>query len=155
DALERDLTAAGIFVLGRLEEPATAEGGDLLWLDERTLLAGRSYRTNDRGIAALRALLPGVDVLAFDLPHLHGPSDVLHLMSLLSPLDADLVVAPLRLLPSRLAEELQARDIAIVEVPDDEFDTMGPNVLALGPRVALAIDGNPETARRMREARVD
>jgi len=66
-----------------------------------------------------------------------------------------MAVAYLRLVPSRLAEELAARGIAIVEVPDDEFDSMGPNVLALGPRVALAIDGNPETARRMRDVGVD
>jgi len=154
-ALERDLTDAGVPILGRLEDPATAEGGDLLWLDSQTLLAGRSYRTNDEGIEALRRLLPGVTVMAFDLPHLHGAGDVLHLMSLLSPLDADLVVAHLRLLPARLAAELDARGIAVVDVPDEEFDSMGPNVLALGPRVALAVDGNPETARRMRAAGVD
>lgn len=154
-ALERDLSAAGVPILGRLEEPATAEGGDTVWLDAGTLLAGRSYRTNDAGIETLRDLLPGVDVMAFDLPHLGGPDEVLHLMSLISPLDADMAVAYLRLVPSRLAEELAARGIAIVEVPDDEFDSMGPNVLALGPRVALAIDGNPETARRMRDVGVD
>lgn len=154
DALGNDLVP-GVPVIGRLDKPATAEGGDLLWLDSRTLLAGRSYRTNDAGIEALRRLLPGVTVMAFDLPHLRGPSDVLHLMSLVSPLDADLVVAHLPLLPSRLAEELDARGIGIVEVPGDEFDTMGPNVLALAPRVALALDGNPETASRMRAAGVD
>ena len=37
----------------------------------------------------------------------------------------------------------------MVEVPEDEFPTMGPNVLALGPRIALALDGNPETRRRL------
>ena len=154
-ALERELTGAGVPILGGLEEPATAEGGDLLWLDARTLLAGRSYRTNDEGIDALRALLPGVTVMAFDLPHLRGRADVLHLMSLLSPLDSDLVVAHLRLVPTRLAQELEARDVDVVEVPDEEFDSMGPNVLALAPRVALAVEGNPVTARRMRDAGVD
>jgi len=154
-ALEGDLAAAGIPILGRLDDPATAEGGDLMWLDPQTLVAGRSYRTNDRGIDALRDLLPGVAVHAFDLPHLRGPGDVLHLMSLISPLDADLAVVSLRLLPARLAQELAARGITLVEVPDEEFDSMGTNVLALGPRVALALAGNPETERRMREAGVD
>jgi dimethylargininase len=154
-ALERDLTAATVPILGRLKDPATAEGGDLVWLDANTLLTGRSYRTNDAGIEALRTLLPGVTVAAFDLPHLRGAGDVLHLMSLISPLDVDLIVAFLRLLPARLVEELRARDIGIVDVPEDEFDSMGPNVLALGPRVAIAIEGNPGTARAMREAGVD
>jgi N-dimethylarginine dimethylaminohydrolase len=156
EALGNDLpSAAGVPVVARLEEPATVEGGDLLWLDPHTLLAGRSYRTNDAGIDALRDLLSGVTVMAFDLPHQKGPGDVLHLMSLLSPLDTDLVVAHLPLMPARLVAELGARGIGVVEVPEGEFDSMGPNVLALAPRIALAVDGNPETARRMRDAGVD
>jgi N-dimethylarginine dimethylaminohydrolase len=149
------LEAAGVPVRGRLSDGELAEGGDTLWLDHRTLLVGRSYRTNDAGIEALRRALPGVDVIAFDLPHLRGPGEVLHLLSLLSPLDDDLVVAYPPLLPTRLVELLRDRGISVVEVPDDEFGTMGPNVLALAPRVALALDGNDETRRRMERAGVD
>ena len=154
-AVARDFRALGVPVVLEMSEPATAEGGDTLWLDERTLLVGRSYRTNDAGIGALRDALPGVEVLAFDLPRLKGPDACLHLLSLLSPLDDDLVVAYVPLMPIRLLELLAERDISIVEVPDDEFDSMGPNVLALAPRVVLAVDGNPETARRMARAGVD
>src|SRR4029079_14359817 len=103
-------------------------------LDESTLLVGRGYRTNDDGIRALQAALPDVDVLPFDLPHLHGSEVVLHLLSLLSPLDDDLVVAHLPLLPVRLVQLLNDLDVRIVAVPDDEFETMGSNVLALAPR---------------------
>ncbi|MDQ3822366.1 MAG: arginine deiminase family protein, partial [Actinomycetota bacterium] len=138
-----------------LDAPALAEGGDTVWLDERTLLVGRGYRTNDAGVDALRAALPGVEVIAFDLPHLHGPGEVLHLMSLLSPLDVDLAVAYPPLMPVRLVELLAERGVRLVEVPDEEFERMGPNVLALGPRVALAVEGNDETRRRMERAGVD
>jgi dimethylargininase len=156
DAVATDLEAAGIAVAGRMEAPATAEGGDLFWLDRSTLLAGRGYRTNDDGITQLRALLGGaVDVVAFDLPHFRGPDECLHLMSFISPLDADLVVAYLPMVPVRLLQILHARDIRVVEVPDDEFASMGPNVLALGPRIALALAGSPETRRRMEAAGVD
>ncbi|MBI4259588.1 MAG: hypothetical protein HY658_03385 [Actinobacteria bacterium] len=155
EAVARDLEAAGVPIAGRLEAPATAEGGDMFWLDERTLAVGRGYRTNDEGVEALRRLLPDATVLAFDLPHRGGPDECLHLMSLISPLDRDLAVAYLPLLPVRLVQELAARGIGIVEVPDEEFPTMGPNVLALGPQVALALEGNPETRRRMEEAGVD
>jgi dimethylargininase len=155
EAVGRDLAEAGVPVIGRLDDPATAEGGDMFWLDATTLLVGRSYRTNDRGIEAIRALLPGVDVLAFDLPHLRGAAEVLHLMSLASPLDRDLMVVFPTLMPARLMELLAARDIRLVEVPEEEFETMGPNVLALGPRRALAIEGNPETRRRMEAAGVE
>jgi dimethylargininase len=155
DAMAVDLVEAGLPLAARLEAPATAEGGDMLWLDERTLLVGRGYRTNDEGVRALADALPGVDVVVFDLPHLRGPGKVLHLMSLLSLLDADLAVAYPPLIPVRLVELLAERGVELVEVPDDEFETMGPNVLALGPRVALALEGNPETRRRMEDAGVD
>jgi N-dimethylarginine dimethylaminohydrolase len=150
-----DFVEAGLPIAGRLDAPAMAEGGDTLWLDERTLLAGRGYRTNNEGIRQLGEILPGVDVVAFDLPHLRGAGEVLHLMSLLSPLDVDLAVAYPPLMPVRLMELLAERSIELVEVPDEEFETMGPNVLALGPRVALALEGNDETRRRMEKAGVD
>jgi dimethylargininase len=80
---------------------------------------------------------------------------VLHLRSLLSPLDADLVVAYRPLLPVRLVELLGARGIEVVGVPEDELETMGPNVLALAPRVGLALEGNPRTRRRLARAGVE
>ena len=155
DGLAADLVATGVPIAARLEAPATAEAGDTLWLDERTLLVGRGYRTNDAGIAALAAALPEVDVIPFDLPHLRGSHEVLHLLSLLSPLDRDLAVAFVPLLPVRLVELLAERGVELVEVPEEEFWTMGPNVLALAPRVALALEGNRVTRRRMEEAGVD
>ena len=155
DAIAADLEQVGVPIAARLEAPASADGGDTIWLDESTLLVGRGYRTNDAGIQALQAALPGVDVLAFDLPHLHGSEVVLHLLSLLSPLDGDLVVAYLPLLPVRLVQLLEDREIRIVEVPDDEFETMGPNVLALAPRIALALEGNDETRKRLQKVGVD
>ena len=151
DALAPDLP---IPVLGRLEEPALAEGGDTILLGG-TLVVGRSYRTNDAGIAALRELLPELDVVAVDLPHHRGPDDVLHLRSLISPLRDNLAVAYLPLLPVRLAELLDAQGVTLVSVPTDEFETMGPNVLALGASVALALDGNPTTRRRLARAGVE
>jgi N-dimethylarginine dimethylaminohydrolase len=155
DAIASDFEQAGVPVVARLDEPELADGGDTIWLDEHTLLVGRGYRTNDYGIHALQDALPDVNVLAFDLPHLHGSDIVLHLLSLLSPLDHDLVVAYLPLLPVRLVQLLHELEIQIVEVPDEEFETMGPNVLALAPRVALALEGNDVTRERLERAGVD
>jgi dimethylargininase len=155
EAMAADLVEAGVPIAARIEAPALVEGGDTLWLDDRTLLVGRGYRTNDAGIAALADALPDVDVVSFDLPHLRGAEEVLHLMSLISPLDEDLAVVYLPLLPVRLVELLAARDIQLIEVPDEEFWSMGTNVLALAPRVALALDGNPVTRTRMEAAGVD
>ena len=155
DAIAADFEHAGVPIAARLEAPAAADGGDTIWLDESTLIVGRGFRTNDAGIRALQTVLPDVEVLAFDLPHLQGSGVVLHLLSLLSPLDDDLVVAYLPLLPVRLVQLLQEREILIVEVPDEEFETMGPNVLALAPRVALALEGNVETKKRLEQAGVN
>ena len=150
-----DLEAAGVPVVAALGEPALAEGGDMCWLDASTLLVGLGYRTATTGLDALRALLPHVTVVSFDLPHLSGPAACTHLLSFVSMLDVDLAVASLPHLPVRLVELLRGSGVGIVEVPDAEFDSMGPNVLALGPRVALALEGNPETRRRMEAAGVE
>jgi dimethylargininase len=152
DALTSDLPLP---VLGRLEGNELAEGGDTVWLDERTLLVGHTYRTNAAGIEALRRLLPGVDVHAFQLPHFQGRGEVLHLRSLLNPLTQRLVVAYLPLMPVALVELLEERGIGIVEVPDAEFETMGPNVLGLPGRRALALAGNRVTRQRIEEAGVE
>jgi dimethylargininase len=154
-ALEPELEAAGVPVVERFVAPACAEGGDTLWLDDRTLLVGRGYRTNDRGIEALARALPDVNVIAFDLPHLRGRDEVLHLLSLVSPLADDLALVYLPLLPVRLVQLLDERGVRLVEVPDEEFASLGANVLALGPRVALALEGNPETRRRLESAGVE
>jgi dimethylargininase len=154
-AMAEDFERAGVPVVGRLEDPEWAEGGDLCWLDERTLLAGCGYRTNAAGISRLQELLPEIEVLAFDLPHWHGRDEVMHLMSLISPLAPDLAVVYAPLLPTRLAQLLERLGIELVEVPDEEFATMGSNVLALAPRVALAVEGNPETRRRMERSGVE
>jgi dimethylargininase len=156
EALRPGLEAAGLPILGRLEAPATADGGDTVWLDETTLLVGRSYRTNDAGIEMLRTLLPETEVLAFDLPHEHGRGEVLHLRSLLNPISPWLAAAFLRLLPARLVELLEARGMRLVDVPEEEFATMGPNVLGLdGGRRAVALAGNDVTRRRLEEAGVE
>ncbi len=157
EAMGADLDAAGIPILGTMQDPGTAEGGDMFWLDERTLLVGRGYRTNDDGIAQLRAFLApsGADVEWFDLPHYQGESACMHLMSFISPLAPDLALVFPPMVPVRLMEMLRERGIALVEVPEDEFETQGPNVLALAPRVALALEGNPETRTRMEAAGVD
>jgi N-dimethylarginine dimethylaminohydrolase len=155
EAMRADFQAAGVPIAANLEEPAFAEGGDTLWLDDQTLVVGLGYRTNEAGARQLAEAIPEVEVLTVDLPHYHGPGEVMHLMSLVSPLDRDLALVYLPLMPVRLVELLQERGYELVEVPGDEFESMGCNVLALGPRVALALNGNPETRRRLESAGVD
>jgi dimethylargininase len=155
DAIAGALTAADVPIATELVGPAVAEGGDTVWLDPETLLVGIGYRTNPAAVPALEGAFPGVRVTTFDLPHWNGRGEVMHLMSFISPLDRDLALVYPRIAPVRLLDLLAEREIEVVEVPDEEFETQGPNVLALGPRQALALDGNPETRRRMERAGVD
>ena len=154
EALRPVLEAAGVPVAAALSSPAFAEGGDTVWLDEQTLLVGIGYRTSEPAIQALEAAFPGVAVVDFDLPHWNGAGEVLHLMSFISLLDRNLALVYPRLAPVRLLELLAERGIRVVEVPDAEFESQGSNVLVLAPRRALALDGNPETRRRMERAGV-
>ena len=154
-ALEADLARAGVPVVAEIKRPGTIDGGDTLWLDRKTLLVGRGYRTNADGVEQLAQAFPDARVHSYDLPHWNGRAEVMHLMSLISPLDDDLALVYPRLTPVRLMELLRERGIEIVEVPDEEFETMGPNVLALGPRRVLALEGNDETRRRMEVAGVE
>jgi N-dimethylarginine dimethylaminohydrolase len=140
-------------VIGEIQPPGHLEGGDVLWLDGRTIVVGRGYRTNDEGIRQLRAFLPDdVQIVVVALPHGRGPADVMHLMSLISPVDRDLAVVYSRLLPVPFRELLLHRGVELVEVPDDEFETMGTNVLALSPRRCLMLSGNPQTRRALERA---
>src|SRR3954467_5264632 len=152
-AMEAACAPLGIPVVGHIVPPGRIEGGDVVWLDAHTLVVGRGYRTNDAGIEQLRALLGGsVEIVVVPLPHWTGEGDVMHLMSLFSPVDADLAVVYSRLLPVPFREWLLARGMTLVEVPDEEFDSMGTNVLAVGPRRCLMVRGNPLTRAALERA---
>jgi N-dimethylarginine dimethylaminohydrolase len=144
----------GVPIAGRIAAPGTVDGGDTLWIDPQTLAVGRSYRTNDEGIAQLRAILEpqGVAVLTVDLPHWRGPGECLHLMSFISPVAEKLAVVHLPMMPVPFVRELQARGWEFIEIPEEEFLTHGCNVLALAPRKVLVCDGSPITRGRLEAA---
>lgn len=150
----RTFEQAGVKILGIVTSPGTLEGGDVAWIDHKTLAVGYSYRTNEEGIRQLTALLTplNIDVITVPLPHYKGPSDVFHLMSILSPVDRDLAVVYSPLMPVQFRDNLIKRGFSLVEVPDDEFDSMGCNVLAIAPRQCLIVKGNPKTRSRLEQA---
>jgi N-dimethylarginine dimethylaminohydrolase len=156
-AQEASFRSAGLPIHGRIGGAGTLEGGDVCWIDEKTLVVGRGYRTNDEGIRQLRALLADVvdDLIVVPLPHWRGPEDVFHLMSIVSPIDKDLWLVHAPLLPVPFRETLLARGIELVEVAGAEFETLGCNVLAIAPRRVLMVAGNPETRRRLKRVGVE
>ena len=151
---ERTYAELGIPITGRIEAPGTVEGGDTLWLDERTLAVGRGYRTNGEGIRQLAALLAphGIGTMTVDLPHWRGPDECLHLMSFISPVADRLAVVYLPLMSVPFVQELQRRGWSFIEVTDEEFETHGCNVLALAPKRVLVCEGSPVTRDRLEAA---
>ena len=147
-------TSNNIPILGIIKAPGTLEGGDVAWLDEKTLAVGHTYRTNEAGISQLKVLLEPKDikVIVAELPHYKGKSDVFHLMSILSPVDKDLAVVYSPLMPIKFRNELLKRGFELIEVPDEEFDSMGCNILATAPRECLMVAGNPKTKELLEDA---
>jgi len=155
--LTADLEALGVPVVGRLSGEATADGGDMFWLDSSTLAVGRSYRTNQAAIDQLRPMLAadGVNIEVFDLPHDLGPEFCLHLMSVISPVREDLAVVFERLAPVALLQALAARGIDYVCVPDEDYLSLGCNVLTVRPGVVIMAKGNDATAALLRNRGVE
>ncbi len=154
--LMRTYRQLGIEVLGEIEAPGKLEGGDTMWLRPDLLAVGRSYRTNDSGIAQLTSLTANsFEILTVDLPHYKGPTDVFHLMSVVSPLDTDLLLVYSPLLTVRFREWLISNGFHLIELPEEEFESMGINVLTLAPRKCMLLSGNPNTKKRLVEAGCD
>lgn len=148
--------AQGFEVLPSLEGRASLEGGDVVWLRNNIVMIGHTYRSNAQGLTQVEHLMDGsATVLRVQLPHYRGPQDVFHLMSVLSPLDRDLLLIYSPLMPIAVRQWLLDQGYGFVEVPDEEFESMACNVLALGPRFCLALEGNPITRRRMEKAGCD
>jgi dimethylargininase len=150
-AVEAWTTGAGIPTLGRIQEPGTVDGGDTFWLRPDVLCIGRTLRTNSAGAKQLGDLVGG-DVRVFDLPCWKGAHELLHLLSVVSPVADDLAVVYPRLLPVGLWELLRESGVSMIEVPEEEFATLGCNVLAIRPGVVVVANGNPAT-RAALEAR--
>ncbi|MCB0908693.1 MAG: hypothetical protein KDB63_16425 [Nocardioidaceae bacterium] len=155
--LASELAALGVPELGRLTGPARADGGDLYWLDEQTLAAGRGYRTNALAHAQLRDLLApqGIALVPFDLPHDQGPDMVLHLMSFVSAISDDLAVVYEPLAPVALLEALAERGVRRVPVSRDEYNALGSNLLALAPGHVVIFEGAPRLTADLRTAGVE
>lgn len=151
EAMEKTLNALGIPTLYRLRDPALAEGGDTLWLDDRTLVVGQGYRTNANGIVQLRKALDaiGVRVIAVQLPHGEGEEASLHLQSLISLVAEKKALVHLPLLPVPLVQLLKSRGFKLIEAPEQEIATLGTQVLAIKPGLCLAVEGNPLTKAKL------
>jgi N-dimethylarginine dimethylaminohydrolase len=147
----------GVSAFAKIVAPGTTEAGDILWLDSRNLLVGHGYRTNQAGVHQMRALFApkGVNVHAAPLPYGRGPSECLHLMSLISLLDERTALVDLPWLAVETVELLRHRGFQFIEIEDSERDSLACNVLALGNRRLLAIEENRKTNDRLRATGFD
>lgn len=153
-AMKQKLQELSIPILGELENDAIAEGGDILWVDEKTLAVGVGFRTNIQAVQQIRKMLSphGVEVLEYHLPYYYGPVACLHLLSFISIVDEKLAVIYPKLMPVPFYQMLIEKGFEFVEVPENEFNTMAPNVLAIRPKICLMIEGNPITQKGLEKA---
>lgn len=156
-AMMKEFAGTSVPVAGVIRSPGLLEGGDAAWLNDFTLAVGRGYRTNTQGIDQLKRWLEpsGIDVVIVDLTHWNGPSDVFHLMSILSPVDTDKSLVYSRLLPVVFRNCLLELNYRLIDVPDEEFESMGCNVLALSPGKVLMLAGNPLTRKLLEQESID
>jgi dimethylargininase len=152
--LEGWMQAHGIPTAGRIEAPGTIEGGDTFWLRPDLFCIGRTLRTNQAGVDQLTGLVGG-DVRAFDVPYWKGQAELVHLMSVISPIADDVAAVFTPLLPVGLWQLLQDLRYRLIEVPEEEYSTLGCNVLAVRPGVVIAAEGNPRTAEAMAAAGIE
>ena len=157
DAMKKFFHSIEVPILGKIESPGTLEGGDVIWINEKTIAVGEGYRTNKEGIEQLKLLLSDQveTVITVSIPHWNGPDDCLHLMSNLSPIDHDLYLVYSRLLPVSFIKYLLDQNIELIDVPDDEYESMGCNVLAIAPRKVIMISGNPKTKQLLENKGVE
>ena len=156
-AVESYFKSLDIPILGKIKKPGNLEGGDVVWINERSVAVGEGYRSNSEGIKQLKELLSDLvdNVISVPLPHWTGPLDCLHLMSLLSPIDKDLFLVYSRLLPVPFLKYLSLLKIKLIHVPDNEYDSMGCNVLAVAPKKVIMLEGNPETKKMLEKNKVE
>ena len=157
DIMKKFFHSIEVPVLGEIQSPGTLEGGDVVWINEKTIAVGEGYRTNKEGIEQLKLLLSDQveTVKTVSIPHWNGPDDCLHLMSNLSPIDHDLYLVYSRLLPVSFIKYLLDQNIELIDVPDDEYESMGCNVLAIAPRKVIMISGNPKTKQLLENKGVE
>jgi len=150
-ATEEYLKSIGVPTLGYIKSPGKMEGGDVVWLDEKTVAVGRGYRTNDEGIRQFKELVKDIvdEVIIVPMPHGDGVDACLHLMSIISMVAEDLAVVYSKYMPVFFRELLISRGIKLIEVNDKEYDYLGSNVLALAPRVCVLLDGNPDIKQKL------
>ena len=157
DSMKKFFHSIEVPILGEIQSPGTLEGGDVVWINEKTIAIGEGYRTNKEGIEQLKFLLSDQieTVIIVSIPHWNGPNDCLHLMSNLSPIDHDLYLVYSRLLPVSFIKYLLDQNIELIDVPDDEYESMGCNVLAVAPRKVIMMNGNPKTKQLLEDKGVE
>ena len=147
--MKKYLYETGIPILGEINNGGTLEGGDAIWINDKIDAVGLTYRTNNEGVNQLRKILSSISVelICVDLPHWNGPVDVLHLMSLISPLKEDLFLIYEKLLPVGFLKLLNNLDIKTISIADEDYDTLGCNVLPLSTTKCLITKGNDRTTK--------
>ncbi len=119
-----------------LEGPGSVDGGDVIVLG-RTLLVGRTSRSDVAGITALEAAVAPFDYVVREVT----VTDCLHLKTAATAVDHETIIA------HRPFADLDGVDARIIEVPPDE--PQGANVVSVG--ATLLADATAQLTLRILE----
>jgi N-dimethylarginine dimethylaminohydrolase len=156
-AIKKFLQDNQIPILGEITGEGKLEGGDVIWLNQKTVAIGIGYRTNIQGIKQFREMVKQIvdTIIQVPLPHWKGPDDVLHLMSIMSPIDHNLAAIYSKLMPVPFRQWLISRGYRFIEIPEDEYETMACNILTIAPKKCLLLEGNPKTKKMLQNEHVE
>ncbi|MFA5136407.1 MAG: arginine deiminase family protein [Patescibacteria group bacterium] len=140
DWMENVLKGLQIPQLGRIELPATAEGGDII-LAGKTVFIGNSTRTNVFGIEQLTEIFRRV---RYDVRVTSVPSPFLHIGGAMSVINPVTILHVEHVFPKNFFSGFKT-----IKVPNKTF--ISGNVITLGSNELIANKENKLTIERLRE----
>lgn len=115
------------------------EGGDFMFLNEKTIALGMFARTDAKGFAEIQA---GLAPYGYEVIPVPGPAAYLHLDMCFNLVDDHLAVGYIDGLPNEFRTRLAKMGIEVIPVPEEAIFAHGCNLQALGNHRVLSLARN-------------
>ncbi len=140
-ALIRDFVQNMKFPVHGGENKNPIEGGDIIFLNKKTVVVGESARTTKKGIENFRMYVKK-EVITVPIP-----KNFIHLDLIFNVLSKDTCLAAQGALPAEFIHFLEEQRYMIITAKKNEIEKTAVNVLSLDEKKVLAHAGNKKTNR--------
>jgi N-dimethylarginine dimethylaminohydrolase len=137
-------------VYHRFKDGAVFEGGDFIFINRNEAFVGVGDRTNEEGLRALNNRLPSMTLYP-----VHLPEGFLHLDVVLNLISPNIALAYLPAVSDESRSFLESKRFEIIDVYEEEQETMATNVLAIGDNKILSASCNKITNEKIRNKGFD